>query len=164
MPLYRTYTRKKHGITSWKFLWHSSLLHFFSSTLIGHNTVHHEYEHALHNPVSVLVSVLSFSVLFQFCFSPVQSCFSPVSVLFSPVSTLFQSCFRPVQSCFAVLFQPYFLLKFTNLESGSSRAPLGKLIMTSRGAIISARPSLLDVFRSSTIKIFFCKRKKKSYV
>lgn len=105
MPLNRTYTRKKHGITSWKFLWHSSLLHFFSSTLIGHSTVHHEYEHALHNPVSVLVSVLSFSVLFQFCFSPVQSCFSPVSVLFSPVSTLFQSCFRPVQSCFAVLFQ-----------------------------------------------------------
>lgn len=118
-----------------------------------------------------------FQFLFQFCLF--QSCFSSVSVLFSLVSVLFQSCsalfqpcfspvsdlFNPVlQSCFSpvpVLFQPYFLLKFTNLESGSPRAPLGKLIMTSRGAIISARPSLLDVFRSSTIKIFFCKRKKK---
>lgn len=50
-------------------------------------------------------------------------------------------------------------MKFTNLELGSLRAPLGKLIMTSSGALISARPSVLDVFRSSTIKIFFCKRK-----
>ena len=89
------------------------------------------------------------SVLFQSFFSHVQSC-----------SVLGQSCSVLSVSPVSDLFQPHFLSKFTNLELASLRVPLGKLIMTSRGALISARPSLLDVFRSSTIKIFFCKGKK----
>ena len=101
----------------------------------------------LFSPVSVLFQ--SYSVLFQYCsvlFQSYSVLFQYCSVLFQSFSILFQSCFSPVQS---------YVMNFTYLELESPRAPLGKLIMTSRGALISARPSLLDVFRSSTIKIFF---------